>query len=247
MLTLFKKIRKSLLDGGKTSRYLVYAVGEIALVVIGILIALQINNWNDYRKDRIKEEKVLLELAKTLNSNCEVFQQQLNINKGMDNSNNVIIEVLENDLAYHDSLNLYFHLARLSGTYLSFSTAGYEGLKNVGFDIIRSDSIKTEIIDLFEVDYNSFINLIKYFESFLADRQKYIDGVLHYDQDNYNPDNPFFAPLTPFDFKQLLDDNYYLAMMKSVKVQRNVISVRISTYLKSSQRILQLINDELND
>lgn len=50
MLSFFRKIRKSLIDQSSARRYLVYAIGEIALVVIGILIALQINNWNEARK-----------------------------------------------------------------------------------------------------------------------------------------------------------------------------------------------------
>ena len=51
MQTLFRRIRKGFLSDGATSKYLLYAIGEIALVVIGILIALQINNWNEWRKD----------------------------------------------------------------------------------------------------------------------------------------------------------------------------------------------------
>ena len=62
MLTFFRKIRKRLLDGGSTSKYIIYAIGEIALVVIGILIALQVNNWNESRKDREKEKQILQSL-----------------------------------------------------------------------------------------------------------------------------------------------------------------------------------------
>ena len=47
MLTFLRKIRKSLIESGIARKYLLYAIGEIALVVIGILIALQINNWNE--------------------------------------------------------------------------------------------------------------------------------------------------------------------------------------------------------
>ena len=47
MIKFFRHIRKNLLNEGKTSKYLKYAIGEIILVVIGILIALQINNWNE--------------------------------------------------------------------------------------------------------------------------------------------------------------------------------------------------------
>ena len=52
MLRFFRQIRQSLIGQGKVSKYLPYAVGEILLVVIGILIALQIDNWNEKRKDR---------------------------------------------------------------------------------------------------------------------------------------------------------------------------------------------------
>jgi len=60
MLTFFRRIRKGFLDGGRTSKYLLYAIGEIALVVIGILIALQINNWNEEQK-KIDTIKVYLQ------------------------------------------------------------------------------------------------------------------------------------------------------------------------------------------
>ena len=51
MIKFFRNVRKNLLSQGKTTNYLKYAVGEIVLVVIGILIALQINNWNESRKE----------------------------------------------------------------------------------------------------------------------------------------------------------------------------------------------------
>ena len=59
MIKFFRKIRQNLLLEGKTSRYIKYAIGEIVLVVIGILIALQINNWNENRKDTIEEQAIL--------------------------------------------------------------------------------------------------------------------------------------------------------------------------------------------
>jgi hypothetical protein len=56
MIKLFRKIRQDLLSKGKTGKYLKYAIGEIILVMIGILLALQVNNRNDARKDSIKEQ-----------------------------------------------------------------------------------------------------------------------------------------------------------------------------------------------
>lgn len=50
LITLFRRIREKLIGEGNTRRYLIYAVGEILLVMIGILLALQVNNWNEERK-----------------------------------------------------------------------------------------------------------------------------------------------------------------------------------------------------
>ena len=57
MIKFFRKIRQNLLMKNKTGKYFKYAIGEIVLVVIGILIALQINNWNENRKQLIKVQK----------------------------------------------------------------------------------------------------------------------------------------------------------------------------------------------
>ncbi len=59
MIKVFRSIRQGLLAQGRVTRYLTYAIGEILLVVIGILIALQINNWNTERSNRAREVKYL--------------------------------------------------------------------------------------------------------------------------------------------------------------------------------------------
>jgi len=62
MINFFRKTRKKLINDNKPLKYARYAIGEIVLVVIGILIALQINNWNEIAKDR-KEELLALSTA----------------------------------------------------------------------------------------------------------------------------------------------------------------------------------------
>tara|TARA_R110002033_G_C3870361_1_gene237157 strand:- start:1106 stop:1816 length:711 start_codon:yes stop_codon:yes gene_type:complete len=59
MIKFFRKIRQNLLIENKTGKYLKYAIGEIVLVMIGILLALQVSDWNQDRKDRISERKIL--------------------------------------------------------------------------------------------------------------------------------------------------------------------------------------------
>ncbi|MEM1260106.1 MAG: DUF6090 family protein [Bacteroidota bacterium] len=71
MIKFFRHIRQKLLSENKFSRYLLYATGEIILVVIGILIALQINNWNDLKKERQIERQYLEALRSEFVANLE--------------------------------------------------------------------------------------------------------------------------------------------------------------------------------
>ena len=68
MIKFFRKIRQKLLTENKFTKYLIYAIGEIVLVVIGILIALQINNWNETRQIKKVEQEILYVLLEDLNS-----------------------------------------------------------------------------------------------------------------------------------------------------------------------------------
>ena len=74
MLRFLRQIRQRLLTDNKFIKYLMYAVGEILLVVIGILIALQINTWNEERIERKNEVKLLKELRADLDDNLEEIE-----------------------------------------------------------------------------------------------------------------------------------------------------------------------------
>ena len=71
MINFFRKIRKQLADDNKPLKYMRYAVGEIVLVVIGILIALSINNWNEERKDQLRLKNHYVELINELNNDID--------------------------------------------------------------------------------------------------------------------------------------------------------------------------------
>ena len=66
MLKFFRRIRQKLIAEGKLKRYIIYAIGEIVLVVVGILIALQVNNWNEFRKSKKKEISIYKEIQSEL-------------------------------------------------------------------------------------------------------------------------------------------------------------------------------------
>jgi len=72
MIKFFRKIRQKMLTENKFSKYLIYAIGEIILVVIGILIALQINNWNEVQKGKMKATTILKEIRSDMFKDLEL-------------------------------------------------------------------------------------------------------------------------------------------------------------------------------
>jgi len=81
MIKFFRKIRYDLMGKSKTGKYLKYAIGEIILVIIGILIALSINNWNTNRKQKFEEQNLLKDLRTEVKSNIESLTIVINEHK----------------------------------------------------------------------------------------------------------------------------------------------------------------------
>ncbi|GAA4280074.1 DUF6090 family protein [Gaetbulibacter aestuarii] len=145
MIKFFRNIRKTLINQGKTTKYLNYAIGEIVLVVIGILIALQINNWNETRKAKIKSRNYLIEIKSDLKADTILF------NTGIKHLNNYIADeewVLNaTDYTFKDADRLW---DCISGWYmpLSVNTRTFKEMQNqgssklVGFDAL-SEKINT--------------------------------------------------------------------------------------------------------
>ena len=77
MIKFFRRIRQSLLSENKVSKYLIYAIGEIILVVIGILIALQVNNWNQSNQQKVIEQTYLTNLLSDLRDQQSSIEIQL--------------------------------------------------------------------------------------------------------------------------------------------------------------------------
>ena len=77
MIKFFRRIRQQLLTENKFSKYLLYAIGEIVLVVIGILIALNINNWNEERQNQKEAHKILIQLKHEFENNNDIVETSI--------------------------------------------------------------------------------------------------------------------------------------------------------------------------
>ena len=100
MIKLFRKIRQQLLTENKFSKYLLYAVGEIVLVVIGILIALSINNWNENIKNHSLEKRYIGELRSDLQKDSIAIQDLIKKSTSQLRSKGLLFMFLENHSDY---------------------------------------------------------------------------------------------------------------------------------------------------
>ena len=127
------------------------------LVVIGILIALSINNWNEKRKERVKEREILVDLVENLKINVNSLETNIKTLKSYDESSEIVLASLYDKRAYIDSMQVHFHQARIPKVEFFLSQTGYEGYKDVGLQIITNKDLKDEILNLFETKYPSIL------------------------------------------------------------------------------------------
>ncbi len=151
MLTFFRRIRRGFLLSGSTGKYLLYALGEIALVVIGILIALQINNWNEGRKEKAYENKMLAEISASIALDIEELMGMSNLCQFLKEDAAEGLRVLSSDNVNIDSL------ADILGSNIqleiNFQYAAFESLKSRGLDYLSSDSIRIGLAKLYDQSY----------------------------------------------------------------------------------------------
>lgn len=149
MISLFRKIRQNLLQKNRITQYLAYAIGEIFLVVIGILIALQINTWNEIRKIKQYELKMLLELKKTLEKDYRYFSSQIPRLTTKQTAANRLLEMIETQDESLDTLNKYFADLRFDVLF-QYNAGAYGSIKSGGIDKISNDSIRSQMADIYE-------------------------------------------------------------------------------------------------
>lgn len=144
MFKFFRRIRQQLLGDNKFTKYLIYAIGEIVLVVIGILIALSINNWNQRKILKSEELRSLESLQSEFQENLENFDKIQALQKEKMEAINLVLfsDISEYSLSGLDSLN---SKANFSWTY-NPSFGIYDALINSGkIQLIANETLKVRI------------------------------------------------------------------------------------------------------
>ena len=221
-------------DDNKPLKYIRYAVGEIVLVVIGILIALQINTWNEERKESVQENQLLKELSLNLQSNIEEFNKNINFQNSSIQGIDILLGHLESDKPYHDSLSFYFR-GLIYLEQIVVSRSAYETLKSVGLKNIRSDSLRREIIDLFEMTYPNIVNLIRD-----VAMQRY--GAKQTNIDKYFRTNRELEAV-PIDYEALKQNQEFINWIYNLRSWKNAVRQMNGDLIDPTETLIDHINN----
>ncbi|WP_179345537.1 DUF6090 family protein [Winogradskyella ursingii] len=218
MIKFFRQIRQSMINQNRTKKYLLYAIGEIILVVIGILIALQINNWNENRKARAIEINYLKNIKNDLN------QEVLN-NKHFEDFrfskvkaasyllNTKEPQSIEDAKAYVDNYETVFRW----NTFVPNNNTFKELLSSGKLSLITNDSIKNQLLELDKFYADISINedhMRREFQDYLYDIQIYnTSGLDFFDNADPNygaPKRLSLSDIPDSRYQKIIEDSQWL-------------------------------------
>lgn len=253
MIKFFRTIRQQLLTENKISKYILYALGEIILVVIGILIALQINNLNEAKKTRTKEVAYLRNIKSDLEStNLEIDQYVINREERANAASNVVEHYNGKPVKDWNAFNKHtIDVYTWQRFYQTDNT--FQELMNSGnFAIISNEAIKNQLLSI-----EKLYKKLKYSEDhFRYDAEitlyepSYEMTDIHALSNNYfyqksNGKEGFLGDLNEEHFREMLNDQkqkngFVFAAMYFKGMNRTLLTIK-----ESNEKVISLIDDEL--
>ena len=181
MIKFFRKIRQNLLMENKTGKYFKYAIGEIVLVVIGILIALSINNWNENRKNKTLVDTYKKSLIENLaKDSLNVHNKLIKINEDLEKIENFEYRVS----ASNEPFDTILDIARYEFDFKIQVLLDYE---NETYQILNS----TGNLALFSPEVTSELNSLYNLQETALQSQNKTTGIYLENLSNYSRKYPF--------------------------------------------------------
>ena len=209
MLRFFRTLRQRLLTEKKFGKYLLYAVGEILLIVVGILIAFYLDNINAEKQARETETELLSELKSNLVSNIKILERTLESESQYLSYNQMILDYLDHRKPYNEELESAFGVYFWTVT-TNPVTGGYEFLKSKGIDLITDDSLRNRISFIFENEFLILKNENEVWSNNLQQNISYPYHVKHFRRYFATDSNNVELELAkPFDYISLLEDEEF--------------------------------------
>ncbi|NND78607.1 MAG: hypothetical protein HKN53_01775 [Maribacter sp.] len=224
----------------KTGKYLKYAIGEITLVMIGILLALQINNWNNNRIERQTETSILNEILANLKMDVNNLNSKIELNADFSKKNKIILDHLERKTPLTDSLKYYYARLLGRGTFQPI-TVGYENLKSKGNDIIQNDSLRIAISALYDFKYFYVTEDLR--SDYTPIRDVHMSEVIKNIKKASKPEGNFKEPV---DLVELQNNTYFKEVMSQALDYYWWMNRQYKKGIAEIKAVQQQIRTELN-
>ena len=236
MISFFRKIRQKLLSQNRVTRYLVYALGEIILVVLGILIALQINNWNEQNKNRIFEKEILSLINENLSRDSilltEEYQKAVLANQITDSILNRV-----NQGIFDETLNLWMGKVIRFERFKSQSS-GFEVLKSKGIDHLSVQKLKVDLINYYDEI------LFKVYQSNSDVEGSFNEDWIPLAKKEFS-DFDYDDRMEPIDLKAFMENPQHIVLFKMFQDNREGAIYRMSVALEEISSLKAQIKSHL--
>lgn len=248
MITIFRRLRQKFIESGSITKYLLYAIGEILLVVIGILIALQVNNWNEERLDRGKELRLLGQLQNDL----QVSSESINDLYGrLEISSSSADSLLQSFRSGQENKGFVFQASLIHRRFFfNPSYSGYAQLGTSSGNVIRNDELRNKIVEIYEGGFEEIIKRQQLLSEhmnlnlFPLSRSRFdLNRQISFTMSDFDANSMDFYD--PLDFTSLAEDTEYA---NTIVVQKRLYTIQLNQLIKTRDQIndaLTLLKNEI--
>lgn len=208
---------------------------EVLVITMGILAAFALNNWNDQRKLRNREIQMLINIQSGLKSDLGDLRDNNQGQRSLRSSQLIVLDFLDGQVGYHDSLDWHFGHLYLYSTFLA-NEGAFETLNSIGQDIISNDSLLSEINDLYDARYDWYKRneqlFAKYCEEYVSDH-----ASRHFNDLSYS--------MTPLSIEKIRADQQYRFSVSALRAINNLHIGSITRTIRAVENLIAAIDEEI--
>lgn len=231
------------------SKWYKYVI-EIIVVILGILIAFNLDQWSETRSNKEKEIKILKDFRRGLTADLEDMRSIIEMHEYSIRSSKIILKVIQDNLPYQDSLDACFAYTHAFSTF-NGNVSPIEQLKNTNLTIVSNDSLRLKIISMYDEAYNRIrqieLVVIRDYQQLRDFDMLYFEA---YDSEKVSTNKSIPTPpwgiMHPLLFSELISNPKYAALLRArVSNQTGLLRIHYYPTEKALSNLLTQIDNEI--